>query len=63
MHKSRFRFFVLPILLLALLLPLCTGVHGADLGVERSVFQFLTAELGLNRLRRRRHQLRPVPVA
>lgn len=48
MHKSRFRFFVLPILLLALLLPLCTGVHGADLGVERSVFQFLTAELGLN---------------
>lgn len=48
MHKSRFRFFVLPILLLVLLLPLCTGVHGADLGVERSVFQFLTAELGLN---------------
>lgn len=48
MRKSRFRFFVLPLLLLALLLPLCTGVQGADLGVERSVFQFLTTELGLN---------------
>lgn len=48
MRKYVLRFVVAAALFVALLLPLSPGAHGADLGTERSVFEFLTTELGLN---------------
>lgn len=52
MRKYVLRFVVAAALFVALLLPLSPGAHGADLGTERSVFEFLTTELGLNSARR-----------